>query len=57
MASLLSIIAQDMGNITLIDIGDNVAEYEMTATQDGQTFSFYVEFVRDTDGIWRLRFY
>jgi len=57
MASLLSVITQDMGNITLINIGDNVAEYEMTTTQDGQTFSFYVEFVRDTDGIWRIRFY
>lgn len=57
MASFLSIIAQDMGNIALIDIGDNVAEYEMTATQDGQTFSFYVEFVKDEDGIWRIRFY
>lgn len=57
MSSLLPTIAQDMGNITLVKIVDNLAEYEMTATQDGQTLSFYVEFVRDTDGIWRIRFY
>lgn len=57
MSSLLPTIAQDMGNITLVKIVDNLAEYEMTATQDGQTLSFYVEFVRDTDGIWKIRFY
>ena len=57
MSSLLPAIAQDMGNITLVKIVDNLAEYEMTATQDGQTLSFYVEFVRDTDGIWKIRFY
>lgn len=57
MSSLLPTIAQDMGSITLVKIVDNVAEYEMTATQDGQTLSFYVEFVKDTDGIWRIRFY
>ena len=57
MSSILPTIAQDMGNITLIKIEDNVAEYEMTATQGGQTLSFYVEFIRDIDGIWRIRFY
>lgn len=57
MSSLLPTIAQDMGNITLVKIVANLAEYEMTATQDGQTLSFYVEFVRDTDGIWKIRFY
>ena len=57
MSSLLPTIIQDMGNITLVKITDNMAEYEMTATQDGQTLSFYVEFVKDTDGIWRIRFY
>lgn len=57
MSSILPTIVQDMGNITLVKITDNMAEYEMTATQDGQTLSFYVEFVRDMDGIWRIRFY
>ncbi|MBI3583825.1 MAG: PKD domain-containing protein [Nitrospinae bacterium] len=57
MSSILPTITQDMGNITLVNIEDDVAEYEMIATQDGKTLSFYVEFVKDVDGIWRIRFY
>ncbi len=57
MTSILPTIAQDMGNITLVKIEDNIAEYKMTAAQNGQALSFYVEFVKDKDGVWRIRFY
>ena len=57
MSSLLPAIAGEMGDITLVDITGDTAEYEMRAVQDGRALSFYVEFVRDEDGIWRIRFY
>jgi YVTN family beta-propeller protein len=57
MQSVLSEIIGDFGNIQLIKITDDVAEYEMLATQDGTEFSFYVEFVKDSNGVWKLRFF
>ena len=34
-----------------------IEEYEMWAEQDGQTYSFYILFVKDADGIWRIQFF
>jgi hypothetical protein len=53
----LSLILQDMGDISVQTIEGRVAEYEMLATQDGVEKSFYVEFVTDLDGIWRISFF
>lgn len=50
-------ILANMGSITLIRLEDNLAEYEMIATQDGVEYSFYVEFIKDKDGVWRLTFF
>lgn len=57
MNSILPAMINDMGNIRLIRITDDVAEYEMLATQDGVEYSFYVEFVKDSNGVWKLRFF
>lgn len=35
----------------------NFAEYELLTVELGQTLSYYVEFVRDIDGIWRIAFF
>jgi hypothetical protein len=34
---------------------DRAAEYELRAARSGTLYSFYVLFVIDTDGVWRLR--
>ena len=57
MNSILPAMINDMGNIRLIRITDDVAEYEMLATQDGVEYSFYVEFVKDSYVVWNLRFF
>jgi hypothetical protein len=33
----------------------NAAEYEVRALRNAVEYSFYVLFVMDTDGVWRLR--
>jgi len=48
-------IAADLGSITPVRIHDRAAEYELRAVQRGTAYSFYVLFVVDADGIWRLR--
>jgi hypothetical protein len=48
-------VAGDLGPITAVKVRDRAAEYEMRAVQRGIPYSFYVLFVIDTDGLWRLR--
>jgi hypothetical protein len=50
-------IVADFHNITLVRVGNGFAEYEMWAEQGGDTTSFVIYFVRDTDGIWRVQFF
>jgi PKD repeat protein len=57
MQDILPLIAQDMRDIKPVKIGDNNAEFEMITTVDGGEHSFYVEFVRDVDGFWKLNFF
>ncbi len=57
MQSILPAIVQDMGNITLKALENNKAEYEMTVIQDGVERSYYIEFVVDSNGIWRINFF
>jgi len=57
MSNILPSMTNDMGNITFVKISGDMAEYEMMASQDGNTQSFYLEFARDKDGIWRIKFF
>ena len=41
--------------IRLLGVRGDQAEFEMLRTEDGMELSFYVLFVLDHDGIWRLR--
>lgn len=48
-------IGQDLQTIRLVEMSDDRAIYDLRKVQDGTEYSFQVEFVRDEDGIWRLR--
>lgn len=55
LSSVLSQIVNEMGVITLINIKDDAAEYDLRIVRNGITYSFQLIFVRDADGIWRIR--
>jgi hypothetical protein len=57
MKDLLPTIVEDMGEIKMRGVRDRVAEYEMIATQDGIESSYYIEFIKDFDGIWKIYFF
>ncbi len=44
-------------DMKLIKISEDKAEYSVSGGQNDQTFSFYVLFVKDTNGIWQIRFF
>jgi hypothetical protein len=57
MKDLLPAIVNDMGSIEMIKIGNGVAEYRMSLVQDGEESSFYIEFITDYDGLWKISFF
>jgi hypothetical protein len=48
-------IANDMQPIENIYIEEGVAQYRIKRIEDVTEFSYYIYFVRDADGIWRIR--
>jgi sugar lactone lactonase YvrE len=48
-------LASDLGVIRMVTARPNAAEYEVRALRNAVEYSFYVLFVMDTDGVWRLR--
>ncbi len=54
LVSVLDIIGNELGQIQLVKIEGNRAEYEIIATEDGTTYSYYLLFVRDSDGLWKI---
>jgi len=57
MSSYLVEISAGLQDIALVQIQDGLAEYRMWAEQEGKTYSFYILFVKDSDGIWRIQFF
>ncbi len=53
-AGALPQVAADLGPVRLVQIRDGAAEYDLRAARGGTEYSFYVRFVLDDDGIWRL---
>ena len=47
-------IGRDLEGIRLVQIATGRAEYELLSQEGNSTFSYRVEFVADTDGIWRI---
>ena len=48
-------ITQEFSDIQFIRIMENSAEYDIRTIKDGREYSFYLLFVRDEDGIWKIR--
>ncbi|MEK6777694.1 MAG: PKD domain-containing protein [bacterium] len=55
LSSILPIIGNDMGQIQLLTIKDNRAEYEIIVTRNSVTYSFNLLFVKDVNGFWKIR--
>ncbi len=53
----LPAIEAEFHGITLVSMQDGIVEYVLDSEQEGQRYSFYVLFVKDTDGIWRISFF
>jgi hypothetical protein len=54
LAPELPKVGANLGDIRIIRIRVDLAEYELLVVEDGQTISYYVEFIKDTDGLWRV---
>ncbi|MBI4681371.1 MAG: adhesin, partial [Nitrospirae bacterium] len=57
MKDVLSEIVQGMTDISMKGTEDEIAEYEMRTIVDGIERSYYIEFIRGLDGIWRINFF
>jgi hypothetical protein len=56
LASMLSEIVSELGGaeINMVSVTDNRAVYELLLERGGRRFSFHLEFVKDTDGVWKI---
>ena len=57
LQSNLPSIVLDMNNITMTEVKDGIAEYEMNTFIDGTEYNLYIKFVKDVDGIWKIYFF
>jgi hypothetical protein len=55
LSSLLSQIAQELGDMEFIRIMGNSAECDIRTIRNGKDYSFYLLFIKGEDGIWRIR--
>jgi hypothetical protein len=55
LSSILLQVANEMGAITLLKAKDDIAEYDLRVVRSGITYSFQLVFIRDKDGVWRIR--
>ncbi len=46
-----------MTDIVVLKVGDRMAECEMRIIENGSEKAYYVEFVKENNGVWRLNFY
>lgn len=44
-------------NLVVLDIGDNLARFELRKSEGGVEDAYYIEFVKDYDGVWKLHFF
>jgi sugar lactone lactonase YvrE len=54
-AGALKQVGSDLGAIRMVRTMANAAEYEVRTLRNAAEYSFYVLFVVDSDGVWRLR--
>ena len=53
-SDLLS-IAASFEDITLISFDSDIAEYAIGRNQDGQRYIYFIYFMKDKDGIWKVK--
>ncbi len=53
--SQLPQIAQDLSNIQLLDMQNSKAQYDIRIFRSGNEFSYYLVFVKDKNGIWKIK--
>jgi hypothetical protein len=55
LSQVIPQIVQELNDIQLIGMMTNAIEYDIRATRNGTEYSFYLLFVRDEDGLWKIR--
>jgi hypothetical protein len=55
LSPILSQIVQELNDIQLIGMMKNAIEYDIRTIRNGKEYSFYLLFVRDNDGLWKIR--
>jgi pyruvate dehydrogenase complex dehydrogenase (E1) component len=55
LSPIVSQIVQELNDIQLIRMMKNAIEYDIRTTRNGKEYSFYLLFVRDKDGLWKIR--
>ena len=55
LSPVLSQIVQELNDIQLIGMMTNAIEYDIRTIRNGIEYSFYLLFVRDKDGLWKIR--
>lgn len=51
----LTQIEQELGDIQFAGVMKHSAKYDIRITRDGNEYSFYLLFVRDEEGLWKIR--
>jgi hypothetical protein len=57
LTPLLTTVGADLGDLRFVELRTDFAEYELLVVEDSQTISYYVEFNRDSNGVWRVSFF
>lgn len=57
LAPFLTSLAHALEDIQLIALLEEHIQCELLSMENALTFSYYVEFIRDPDGIWRIAFF
>lgn len=55
LSSQLPSILVTAREFNLIKITDNVAKYKLLTSESGKTYSYEVIFIRDNDGLWKIK--
>ncbi len=55
LSDSLTEIEQELSDIQFIDIMKNAAECDIRITRDGNEYSFYLLFIKDVDGLWKIK--
>lgn len=54
LSPILNTIGNGLGYLRLVSIEDNRAEYEIIVIRDSVTYSYFLLFERDQDGLWKI---